>query len=235
MPANESGEQAQPPYMQHLELLIALVSLLLIQTFLSPDSFFHRAVLNGLFLVVVLSTIRTLSRSRVRMWTAVAVGSVAYALSWVGEIQSSLFLVGVIDVCFIVFFGLLIIGLAESVFGEGPVDANRIIGAVSIFFILGLLWAFIYALLELVSPGSFRFNAGSAVSTAHSGFVGEFVYFSNVTLTTLGYGDFVPVSALARMLATLQAMVGQLYIAIIIARMVAIHVSQGRVIDNDDC
>lgn len=58
--------------------------------------------------------------------------------------------------------------------------------------------------------------------------ISEFIYFSNVTLTTLGYGDVVPLSRPAKMLAVMQAMLGQLYVAIVIARMVGLQVSQRR-------
>ncbi len=54
----------------------------------------------------------------------------------------------------------------------------------------------------------------------------DMIYFSNVTLTTLGYGDILPLSNLARMLANLEAMAGQLYVAIVIARMVGVQVTQ---------
>ncbi|PAY15505.1 hypothetical protein CKO51_31455 [Rhodopirellula sp. SM50] len=82
------------------------------------------------------------------------------------------------------------------------------------------------ALTELCLPGSFRFPSDAVADEARPGFVGEFVYFSNVTLTTLGYGDMVPLSPPARIIASLQAMAGQLYVAIVIARLVRLQISQ---------
>lgn len=212
--------------LRHLELLIALVSLSVLQSFLSADQLLQRALLNGMFFIVVLSAMRTLSRSRIRLWATVILGCVAYALSWVGEIESTRGLVATTHVCFVAISWLLISALAEDVFSAGPVDVNRIVGAVSIYFLLGFAWAFIYALIELGIPESFEFKTFDSFDGSHTGFVSEFFYFSNVTLTTLGYGDVVPLSPPARMFATLQAMVGQLYVAIVIARLVGLHISQ---------
>ncbi|QDV47645.1 Ion channel [Stieleria neptunia] len=221
----------QPEFRQlrHLELLIALISILVLQSFVSSDDRLQRVLLNAMFLIVVLSAMRSLACSKIRMWATIVLGVAAYALSWIDEVHSSRLVTGSTDVCFIAIFVLLISSLAEHVFGEGPVDANRIIGAISIYFLIGLAWAFLYALIELIDPGSFQSNASSTFGETRPGFVAEFIYFSNVTLTTLGYGDVTPVSRPARMLATLQAMIGQLYVAIVIARLVGLQISQATV------
>lgn len=228
MATQETSRPAPKHRHHHLELLAALVGLLVVQSFLSPEEKIQRAVLNGVLLLVVLSAIRALSASKIRLWLTLGLGGIAYVLSWADEVHHAWGLVAVIDVCFIAIFSLLISALAENVFGEGPIDANRIVGAVSIFFLFGLAWAFIYALIELIHPGSFKFSSAVVDTTAYPGFVSEFIYFSNVTLTTLGYGDVVPLSPPARIFASLQAMTGQLYIAIVIARLVGLHVSQSR-------
>lgn len=231
MPENESPS-AEPKgravlrRFPNLGLLIALVALLFIQSFLSSENQLQRAIVNAMFLITVLSAIRTLTRSRFRLWSAVSLGAIAYLLSWVEEIAPSRFLVGIITVCFIALFLVLIIAVAESVFADGPIDANRIIGAVTIYLLLGVAWAFCYALVEIILPGSYDFRSFAEVDRLHAGFLGEFLYFSNITLTTLGYGDVVPISPPARMLASLEAMVGQLYVAIVIARLVGLRVSQ---------
>ncbi len=118
--------------------------------------------------------------------------------------------------------------LAESVFVNGPINANRIIGAVSIYLVLGLIWAFLYSILETLQPGSFTMANDGAGKGLAENLVSHSIYFSSVTLTTLGYGDIVPISRPARMFATLEATLGQLYIAIVIARLVGLHISQNR-------
>ncbi|PHQ36323.1 potassium channel family protein [Rhodopirellula bahusiensis] len=211
---------------RHGELLLALVSLIFIQSCLSAENVVHRVVINGLFFLVVLSAIRSFSGSKLRMWATMFIGGLAYAASWANEMAGMKGLAVASDVCFAFVFVSLIHAVGVNVFGEGSVDADRIIGAVSIYFLIGLLWAFLYTLVELFEPGSFSFPVQEESLTQNARLISDFIYFSNVTLTTLGYGDVVPMSRPAKMLAVLQAMVGQLYVAIVIARMVGMQVSQ---------
>ena len=89
---------------------------------------------------------------------------------------------------------LILAGLVlEHVFREGPITADRVRGAVAAYLLLGLVWTFGYILVDRLSPGAIQASGGSTLkNNAH------FAYFSFVTLTTLGYGDTVPVLPLAR-------------------------------------
>jgi hypothetical protein len=212
----------------HLELLLVLILMLVVQSFLNPETMVQRTVFNLLLLAVVLAAIRSLSESRKRLSTAIVVGMVSYAFSWFVEFTESTALIASMLIGYIVVFAILLIALSEDVFSVGPVDANRIIGASCIYFVLGLLWALIYSLLETMNPGSFGFVNRPAGDTLIQEKVSDLMYFSNVTLTTLGYGDITPLSQPAKMFATLQAIVGQLYVAIVIGRMVGLHISESR-------
>ncbi len=96
---------------------------------------------------------------------------------------------------------------------------DRIVGAICVFLLIGLGWASVYEMLDRAIPGSFRFPADTAWSAASAL---RYRYFSFVTLATLGYGDITPVTALAGTLASLEAIAGQLYIGITVARLVAL-------------
>ena len=105
---------------------------------------------------------------------------------------------------------------------DAEISPNRIIGAISVYLLLGVLWAVAYTLVEISSPGSitgFDVDAGSQWNS-------DWLYFSFVTMTTLGYGDIAPVSAIARVLAYMQAVFGQFYIAILVAGLVSAYISQ---------
>lgn len=206
----------------HLELLVMLVVLMVVQSFLTSGTFIQRAIFYSLFFVVVLSAIRTLSQSGFRLYLALVLGVFAFVGSWFAEPLSSAVVLAAVDCCYVGFFLVLIVVLCDSVFGDGDVDMDRIIGAVCIFFLLGLVWALIYTLLEVFQPGSFRITAIQAPGIQQE-ILSEMMYFSYVTLTTLGYGDVVPVTSPSRTLAAIEAMVGQLYIAIVIARLVGLH------------
>jgi voltage-gated potassium channel len=110
--------------------------------------------------------------------------------------------------------------LRQVVFGT-ELDLNRLVGAICVFLLLGIIWAFAYSLLELAVPDSFRgFSAGHG-----PGFDTGWLYFSFVTLTTLGYGDITPVSATARTLAYMQAIAGQFYVAVLVAGLVSAFIA----------
>ena len=108
--------------------------------------------------------------------------------------------------------------LLTAVLSTGPVTPNRIQGAIAVYLLFGIGWAHAYHLAEIVHPGSFH-NAGGAMSG-----VSDWVYFSFVTLSTVGYGDITPVHPIARTLAMAEALAGQLYLAVLIARLVAMEV-----------
>ena len=121
-------------------------------------------------------------------------------------------------------FGFLIIAISHSlkqvVFGT-EMNVNRLVGAICVFLLLGIIWSFAYSILELAVPGSFSgFEPGHDPRSDSS-----WLYFSFVTLTTLGYGDITPESATARTFAFMQAVVGQFYIAVLVAGLVSAYIS----------
>jgi hypothetical protein len=103
----------------------------------------------------------------------------------------------------------------------GLPNVNRLMGAICIYLLLGVIWGTIYILLELLSPGSFH-GLDAESQTRHSS---QLFYFSFVTITTLGYGDITPELPLVRTLTYLEAIVGQMYIAVLIAGLVGSHIA----------
>lgn len=113
---------------------------------------------------------------------------------------------------------LLAAVMLAHAFRNGPVTLHRIQGAVGSYLLLGLVWAHAYLLIEILSPGSFSFSSGTAEDSTH---LSMFSYLSFTTLTTLGYGDCTASNPFARSLCMTEALVGQLYPAILIARLVS--------------
>jgi len=121
--------------------------------------------------------------------------------------------------------GFMLVAIAytmKQVAIGSEINANRIVGAVCVYLLLGVIWAMAYTIIEVVSPGSF---AGFSPMD-DLGWDSEWLYFSFVTMTTLGYGDILPVSATARGFAYMQAIVGQFYIAVLVAGLVGAYVSK---------
>jgi len=96
----------------------------------------------------------------------------------------------------------------------GPVDLDRLTGALCGYLLTALLWAFLYVVVEELQPGSFRIDGAAPSADA------TLLYFSLVTITTLGYGDVAPVLPVARSLAVLEAVVGVGFIATLVSRLV---------------
>jgi len=109
---------------------------------------------------------------------------------------------------------LLALIVLFRVFAGGTVNKHRILGAVSGYLLIGVTWATLYSLVDTVNPGAFSQSAGSGDRR-------DWIYYSFVTLTTVGYGDITPIHSVARTLAILEALIGQLYPAILIARLVS--------------
>jgi Ion channel len=108
--------------------------------------------------------------------------------------------------------------LLVQVFRTGPVTHLRIQGAIAVYLLFGIGWAHAYHIAAALVPGSFNYSSGE-LST-----VQDWAYYSFVTLTTLGYGDITPVRPIARNLAVTEALAGQLYLAVMLARLVAMEV-----------
>ena len=121
----------------------------------------------------------------------------------------------------IIFYSISCYNILLFVFNSSRIDTNKIFAAICVYFLLGLIWSFIFSAIDTIFPGSFHYNQ-TLIQDDLSGT--HFIYYSFVTITTLGYGDISPLSAPARSLAVLEAFTGQLYLAILVARLVGLHI-----------
>ncbi|MBU2870338.1 potassium channel family protein [Colwellia sp. E2M01] len=120
---------------------------------------------------------------------------------------------------FFIFSGLQ---TAKQVLFTGDIDFNKILGAICLYLLMGLSWAVIYTLIQLYIPNSFvNIHSNNQWFTLFP----DFIYFSFVTLTTLGFGDISPSLPLSRFLVYFEAIVGQFYLAILVASLVGSHMA----------
>jgi hypothetical protein len=117
----------------------------------------------------------------------------------------------------------LLFHLLQFIRRSQKVDSEVVCAGLVVYLLLGLVWSFAYILVGQLTPGAFAFAAESVTSPGMKGFTA--LYFSFITLCTVGYGDITPTSPLARMLAMTEAITGTLCIAIMIARLVALYSS----------
>ncbi len=118
--------------------------------------------------------------------------------------------------------------LLAQVFRSGPVTSYRVQGAIAVYLLFGVGWAHAYHLTGILHPGSFNATGGEMSNVL------DWTYFSFVTLSTVGYGDITPVRPIARVLAMGEALTGQLYLAVLIARLVAMEVVSWQAKANQD-
>jgi hypothetical protein len=208
-----------------IALTTLLISLLLYICFLYPlgqlGSF--RLLPTVFFSLILITGAITAFRNRIFRMLVFSWGILALILLWVRYLfpnQTFIFIATCLGLFFLVLLTFLILG---QTFREGPTTSHRIMGAVAAYLLIGMIWSLAYYLVTLWIPEAFNVQ-GSVTSGDRESLQSKLFYFSFVTLTTLGYGDIVAVHPTVRMLVILEGVLGQLYPAILIARLVSLQV-----------
>lgn len=201
-----------------LLLLVSLLALLLIQPILIKVS--SRASSGVLSSLLLITAVYSLSYRKRTFVIGLVLGIPYFAAIWTNflttpkeydllEIASAL--------AFLIFITVM---LSQHVLTSRRVTADILFGVACVYLLLGVTWSFAYMLTEMIQPGSFVLPEGIHVEPAQ---INELLYYSFVTLTTLGYGEILPVSPFARSLAIIESVAGVLYLALIVARLVAMY------------
>jgi len=183
----------------------------------ASDLLFSILLVAGVFMVV---------RHRALQWTAGMFALLAIAVRWAGIMFGTpglFFWNAVLSLLITLAFLLIVLWW---VYREGPVTGHRVRGAVAAYLLLALCFSFSYDLTEYVNPGSFTLPLGGVQGMQTRS--ASFLYFSVVTLTTVGFGDIAAVHPVARSLVMVEALVGQLYPAILLARIVTLQMETRR-------
>jgi hypothetical protein len=195
---------------------LLLIVVFVIPPFVEPGSGSHPAG-DIAYATLLISGVRALGQSRLARMVLWPVALLTLAVefgSWAVSVPPPWFL-GTSLLSLLLF---LVVVLGQTL-RAGPVTFHRILGAVAAYLLLGLIWASAYALVAQLRPGAFS----GPVSLADG--PRGFLYFSFVTLTTVGFGDVLPVHPAARSLTMLEAVTGPLYLAILVARLVSLAVA----------
>lgn len=174
-----------------------------------------------MFVPVILATVR-LSTIKGWVWPSVLLAVAAFICSVADAFVPNPALVGAKWGLLTPFFGLTVVGLFSYLKNARSVTDEHLYTAVSIYLLLGMMWFALYSAIEVFCPGAIL-HTGAAVTDRSS----ELLYFSLVTLSTIGYGDVVPVRGEVRMLAALEGVTGVLYVAITVALLVSAYKQQG--------
>ncbi|MDH3999082.1 MAG: potassium channel family protein [Desulfuromonadales bacterium] len=209
-------------------LLLVLTSLFLLQPFVTTAP--GKVLLEILFVAALLAGLRAIGIKKGLLRFEVLLLVISLICSYLGTFAGyyALFCIGLAGEA--LFLALVAISILVSLFQDRKVSGDTLAGAVCCYLLLALVWSYLFMLIEVGFPGSFSFTQGAArMQLWLSGEFYPFFYFSLVTLTTVGYGDMAPVSTAARTMATLEALLGQIYLTILVARLVGMHlVSQDK-------
>jgi hypothetical protein len=207
-------------------VLVAALFLVVVQPVLS-GFIDERGSFDALFSLLIFAVFLSLFQEREHRLLGTGLALAAIVTVWLGNLfVNASWLVILGHVFAVAFFGFALIGILRAIF-RGTVTGDTIFGAICGYLLLGIIWGTSYSALERVSPGSFRTNEQFAATLAdpHQS-RGLLIYYSFVTLTTVGYGDVLPTSPMARTLAWLEAMAGQMYLAVLVAGLVGLKVSR---------
>ena len=198
-------------------LLVTLLLLLLIYPFLDHFQLVGlRYLLNVFTTIILISSVHAVSENRRQMILALSIIVPAIVLGWGHELfQFEVSQVGATTMQ-IIAFGFIAYKILAYALRGGRVDAEKIAAAVCVYLLLGVVWQDLYVLVDILIPGSY--NAESLSGR-------DFLYYSFITLSTLGYGDITPVNSPAQALAFTEALVGQLYLTILVARLVGLYIA----------
>jgi hypothetical protein len=202
-------------------LVLVLVSFMLASILKTGIGSLITSIFLSLLLLSGIATISAKKSYRVGAGVLVLAGIILTWLKYFNPASRSLHTWG--DLVALLYLVLLTLVVMKHVYQEGPVTADRVRGAMAAYILVGFTWSIIYHLIELRAPGSFRLTEAAAAVNYYKR-QSDFTYYSFVTMTTVGYGDVTPVNPMARMFAVLEALIGQLYPATLLARLVSLQI-----------
>ena len=222
----DTGNASRLPALLKQSRFFMLLFCLFVYFGIAPllGNFTHiRIITDIIFTVILFSTIFAVSEKRRHRIIATLLAAPMLFAVWDHYVKPLPAIILAGNIFEALFFAFCVVLILRYVFSKDHVDLDVISAAVVVYMFIGIFWSALYTILEHMAPGSFNMNPALLEV---GGNIGQFNYFSFVTLTTLGYGDITPVSSPAKHFAVLEALIGQLYLTVLIARLVGVHISQ---------
>ena len=198
---------------------------------LIPPFFNHSkdtAIVDVLFLALMLSTVYAVAHNKILLTVGLVLTIITQWSSLTTESSGNIeFMLGLISA--IVLLLIVIVIIIKDIVSRDEILIDAIFGSICAYLLIGVTWALVYYLADTLMPNAIFVNTdipGQTLQLSGKSDFSFYNYFSLVSMTTLGYGDLIPAHPITRALATYQAIFGQLFIAILVSRLVALHISK---------
>ena len=197
--------------------MVSIVLLLILSAVLEGVKYGH-LVVNTISSIVFISGVYAVGRDKRTILILIVLGLPWFLSEWAFTTSpQSIF-------ASILFFLFVTVKIFNHILKSKEITLDTLYAAVCVYLLLGILWVPIYGSIEYLSPGavfvSDSLGASGTIST------NELIYYSYTTLSTLGYGDIISITPLARILSVLEALTGQLFIVFLVARLVSIYTAK---------
>ena len=202
-----------------LILLCLILGLLVLVPIL--NRFVAARIFLDIFLTAIaISMVYAISHKKGHVIVGVLLAIVMLASMWSQYLHPNKGILAIGMIAGALFTAVVLSNILDFIFKSEGVSREIIYAAILLYLLAALLWAFLYTFLELVDPASFNIDLGQPQR-----YLLVFQYYSFVTITTLGYGDITPVTEVAKAFSVLEAVCGQLYLVVVVAWLVGMHVS----------
>ena len=196
-------------------IIFAIMLVLLINPFIRPLGLIGHLISTLLIAMIPLASAFALTADRKKVIIVLLIAAPFVILDGLNVFFTNRPLMVVTFSFGTILYFYIVVLLVKNLLSIRVVTADLIYCAISIYLLIGIMWAGIYTVLEGISPGSFSETSGTV----------DLLYFSFVTLTTVGFGDVAPLSVLGKRLAVFEAAMGSIYMAVIIAMIVGRYMS----------
>lgn len=208
---------------KYLYLLVTLILYFLASPLLIANQV-NNTILSLIITLFIVLCINVINRNAVLLMLSVMLGSVSMICHWLIYLNhASNFIHFVYILSILAFLMVMTFFVILSVAKSKEITVDSLLGAISGYFLIGLTWSVIYLLIEFFNSGAIH---NPHVSVSIRDHIQQMVYYSFVTLATIGYGDILPVSDLARTMSWLEAVTGQIYLAVWISQLVGLRIAQ---------
>ena len=219
----KTGRPPTTPLSRSKERFLILVCLILGTIVLVPilKGFAALRIFLDIFITAIyISMVYTVSDKKRHLYIGALFAMAMLISLWLHYFLQNNLVFAIGRICGILLLIMVIINILAFIFKSEDVTIEVIYAAMLVYLLMALMWSFVYGLLELINPASFNVTL-----SPDQGYQMRFIYYSFVTITTLGYGDITPATELASSFSILEAVVGQLYLVVVVARLVGMHVS----------